>query len=112
DGFSLYPYRDSGGMLWVPQQLWTFRRMPFGVWTVCAHANSWTLADVDRLRSDLNEFAASMTDWNSVICLYRHRGRSVVDRLFSGIYPGALKVRLAVRTRERPRDAHSGLGTS
>src|SRR5262249_14642035 len=22
DGFSLYPYRDSSGMFWVPQQLW------------------------------------------------------------------------------------------
>jgi predicted deacetylase len=37
DGYTVYPYRDRGGTLWVPQQIGTFRRMPFGLWTICCH---------------------------------------------------------------------------
>src|SRR5437879_1509958 len=56
DGFSLYPYLDSRGMMWVPQQLWRFRKMPLGIWTVCFHLNHWTPTDVARFRSDVEKF--------------------------------------------------------
>lgn len=39
--FSLYPYRDARGIMWVPQQLWRFRKMLFGIWTICLHVNRW-----------------------------------------------------------------------
>src|SRR5262249_18174221 len=106
DGFALYPYRDPGGMLWVPQQLWKFRRMPFGLWTVCAHANHWSVTDVAQFRSDLRDYAAAITDWTSVISLYGKRRRSVRDRLFSAIYPTLLRrrKRLAAKRSQRPSD--------
>lgn len=37
DGYTVYPYRDQDGTLWVPQQIGAFRRMPFGLWTICCH---------------------------------------------------------------------------
>lgn len=93
DGFSLYPHLDSTGMMWVPQQLWRFRKMPLGVWTVCLHVNPWTSVEVARFRSDLREFAAVLTDWPSVISTYQHRRRSVIDSAFGQIYGIALKSR-------------------
>ena len=93
DGFSLYPYRDSNGMMWVPQQLWHFRPMPFGLWTVCLHANRWTLADVDCFRSHLREFASVITSWSCVTSVYEGRRRSLMDGMFSAAYPRALKLR-------------------
>jgi predicted deacetylase len=93
DGFSLYPYRDSSAMMWVPQQLWHFRKMPFGIWTVCLHVNLWTSSDVARLGSDLQEFSSVTTDWQAVASLYRQRRRSWVDRMFSKTYPTALRIR-------------------
>jgi predicted deacetylase len=106
DGFSLYPYLDSSGILWIPQQLWKLRRVPFGVWTVCVHANQWSGNEVAQFRSELRKFAAAITDCNSVVSLYGKRRRSVADKLFSGIYPTALKARrrLTAKRRERSGD--------
>jgi len=86
DGFSLYPYRDSSGMMWVPQQLWHFRRMSIGIWTICLHLNSWSLADVDRFHFNVQEFADVLTDWCSVVSRYKDRRRSPMDYAFSTAY--------------------------
>ena len=104
DGFALYPYLDGEGMMWVPQQLWRFRRLPFGLWTVCLHVNSWTSADVTRFRSSLREFAAAITDWISVISQYQHRQRSPIDSAFCQIYRTALKTRQWLGQTREPRD--------
>lgn len=86
DGFSLHPYHDSDGMLWIPQQLWRFRKMPVGVWTVCLHLNRWTTADIDQFRSDLEKFKPMLTDLYSTVARYRKRRRSASDALFSASY--------------------------
>src|SRR5947208_8860243 len=56
DGFFLFPHVDRRGMMWIPQQLWRFRTMPFGVWTVCFHHNAWTKEDVSAFREDLARY--------------------------------------------------------
>ena len=38
DGVALYPF-EQRGLVFVPQQLWRPRRLPFGVLTVCLHTN-------------------------------------------------------------------------
>lgn len=93
DGFSLYPHRDDHGTVWVPQQLWRFRKMPFGLWTVCMHFNGWNSGDILRFETDLRQFSGALTDWNSVISRYQHRRRSSVDVAFWQIYRRALKAR-------------------
>ena len=42
DGLAFSPFHKNGAV-WVPVQLWRFRRIPLprGVWTVCHHCNSW-----------------------------------------------------------------------
>jgi len=93
DGFSLYPCVDSIGMMWVPQQLWHFRRMPFGIWTVCLHANRWSLAELERFRSNVQEFRAVLVDWHSVISRYKNRKPTLLDSVFSKTYPRLRKMR-------------------
>lgn len=93
DGFSLHPHLDTRGIMWVPQQLWRFRRMPFGLWTVCFHLNQWTAAEVARFRSDLDRFAERLTDWPSVVATYQNRKRTATDAVVSRSY------RIAVRGR-------------
>ena len=97
DGFSLYPHLDSRGMVWIPQQLWHFRKMPFGLWTVCLHLNYWTTVDVARFRFDMREFAALLTNLPSIIATYQNRKRSATDLFFSGSYQIALKGRRWIR---------------
>ena len=100
DGFSLYPFRDPGGMLWVPQQLWHFRRMPFGIWTICLHPNRWSAEDLDRFRSSVEEFRTALTDWQSVTSRYEHRKRTLLDSVFSNAYPRALKIRVSMKDQQ------------
>jgi len=97
DGFSLYPYVDSREMMWIPQQLWRFRRMPLGVWTICLHVNHWTQEDVVRFRSELREFAPVLTEWRSIVASYQNRKPNPFDALFSGAYQTVVKGRRWLR---------------
>lgn len=113
DGFSPYPYCDARGIIWVPQQLWRFRKMPFGVWTVCLHVNRWDSTDLKRFCSNLSEFQAGLTDWRAVVLRYQNRKRRLLDSVFSHIYPAALRLRSRLANRqtqnetpERPTSAY------
>ena len=82
DGYSLFPYVTSEGMLWIPQQLGAFRKMPCGTWTVCLHINRWTQADIESFRSDLGRYRALITTVDDIRFQYQERRQSVSDQLF------------------------------
>lgn len=56
DGYALYPYVDARGMVWIPQQVGRFRKLPLGIWTVCFHFNRWKDEDLKQFRVDLERF--------------------------------------------------------
>lgn len=70
DGFFLYPKVDSQGMIWVPQQMWKFRPMPFGLFTVCYHINSWKEHEINQFNRDIVRFRSSITDLDSAIATF------------------------------------------
>jgi len=80
DGLFFHPGRDASGILWVPQQLWDFRRRPFGVWPVCLHINSWTARELDRFEESLDRFAPAITDFETVCAKYASRRLGLADR--------------------------------
>jgi hypothetical protein len=94
DGYFWRPVR-WGGVTWVPQQLWRFRLMPAGIWTVCFHHNGFSDNRIDRLRRDLERFSDAITDLRSVVekppshCTF-------VDRAFAGAWRFAAKVKRVV----------------
>ena len=67
DGYALYPYKDERGIVWVPQQIGRFRKLPIGIWTICIHFNHWTAEDLERFRADLNRFRARILSLGSVL---------------------------------------------
>lgn len=73
DGFHCWPTRDPHGLLWVPQQTWRFRRLPFGVWTVCLHVNEWNDEAIHRFEDDLDRYADRIARWHDVVHAYRDR---------------------------------------
>ena len=99
DGFSLYPHLDSCGMVWIPQQLWRFRKMPFGLWTVCIHVNNWTGEDIARFGLNVQDFAGGLTDCPSVVAAYRDRRSNALDSIFSHAYRASVKGRRWLRQR-------------
>lgn len=102
DGFSLYPYVDPSGMVWIPQQLWRFRKMPFGLWTVCFHVNRWTEEDIARFSFEVKEFLGRLTDCPSVVTAYRNRRSNTLDSIFSRAYRASVKGRRWLRQKALP----------
>jgi len=93
DGFFLYPGLDSLGMMWVPQQFWSFRAMPVGVLTVCWHFNRWTTNDFLQLRAILHRYRESIVDFQSVASAYEYRRRNVGDKIYAKLHCSLLKMR-------------------
>ena len=98
DGPFLFPRLDSKGMLWVPQQLWRFRPMPLGVWTVCTHINAWDSTDIARFERDIEKYRAYISSFPEVVGSYAGRRRNLLDSLFELSFPHLLGFRLRLRS--------------
>jgi hypothetical protein len=83
DGYSLLPHLDERGLLWVPQQLGAFRRMPFGLWTVCLHHNRWKAAEIAGFRARLKQYRSRIANFRQVVETYADREARLADRLSS-----------------------------
>jgi peptidoglycan/xylan/chitin deacetylase (PgdA/CDA1 family) len=79
DGFFFLPAIDEYGLTWIPQQLWSFRRRPFGVWTICFHINRWTDSDVSAFRENVKRFRYAISSIDEITALYGHRRTSALD---------------------------------
>lgn len=87
DGFGLYPSVDRRGILWIPQQIWRLRPLPFGVFTVCLHHNGWTQADVASFRLQLGKYRRQITSVNEIERTYAGRSASLLDGFSSALLP-------------------------
>jgi len=67
DGLFLFPRLDPDGMLWIPQQLWGFRRLPFGIWTVCLHHNRWDSAQLAKFARDIVSYKSHVVSLDDVV---------------------------------------------
>lgn len=67
DGCFRFPFVDTQGITWVPQQLFGFRPAPAGVWTVCYHHNQWSKSDLGRFRRDLDWHHADIGSLEEVL---------------------------------------------
>jgi predicted deacetylase len=79
DGYYWRPVKRLDA-LWVPQQLWRFRKMPFGLWTVCLHHNGYSEKDLKKLELNIEEFASSITSFDQAIRDYSASEINVLDK--------------------------------
>jgi hypothetical protein len=89
DGLSYRPFRRYG-FAWYPQQLWHFRKMPFGLWTVNFHPNTMSSEDVDTTIMAVRRFADHIVAPGS---LPVPKGRDPGDMLFDGAYRMAFSLK-------------------
>ncbi|MER3472567.1 MAG: hypothetical protein C4335_00740 [Armatimonadota bacterium] len=106
DGFWLAPRRWRD-MIWVPQQMWQFRRMPFGVWTICYHHNRFSQRDIERLASDIARFAPAIISLNEAINMCRETA-SVADHAFSRLWQKALRLKIRLGGLLRRKEGIDG----
>jgi hypothetical protein len=93
DGFSLYPYTDSDGIFWIPQQQLSENEMlgpsngnpvklkSRGVWTVCLHPNAWTTGDIVRFKNCVEKLRPLIGSVDEAFARYRGRRLSWADRV-------------------------------
>ena len=92
DGFSFRPYKDHS-LIWIPQQIWRFRKMPFGVWTICLHPSEMTANQIKELEKfiTLNKHDFISVD---VINVEKNKATKFLDKIFSIVWSLLLKIKL------------------
>jgi hypothetical protein len=85
DGLSFRGFRRHG-FSWIPQQLWRFRPMPFGIWTVCIHPNMMTLDGIYDMVTELRRYAKQIIAPDKITGIRPH---GLADVVFEGCYRAA-----------------------
>jgi predicted deacetylase len=106
DGYAIYPYQDADGVTWIPQQFGKFRKLPFGVWTICCHFNPWTDAETERFRQDLRKYRRHFTAVTDVVKSYRERRRNWLDVGANGLLDLGLRIGRPLRKNLRRTRAY------
>ena len=82
DGFYFRPVQKMGAT-WIPQQLWRFRRLPAGLWTVCYHPNMFSEESILQLDKDLTRFQGLLVSLPEVLTSYDARPETFLDSTFA-----------------------------
>jgi predicted deacetylase len=113
DGYTLYPYRDSNGITWIPQQVGRFRKLPIGLWTICHHTNDWTSRDVREFDRQLTAFTDEFTCVSDILQSYGTRNSTWLDFGAAGLLRLGRRagrfVRENIRSRHLPSPAETVL---
>jgi peptidoglycan/xylan/chitin deacetylase (PgdA/CDA1 family) len=107
DGYFMFPHSDRFGMTWIPQQLWSFRRRPLGVWTICFHLNHWSAADVQSFRSNVAQFRNVISTFDDVIARYRGRPDTILDSFSASMYRAAAAAKPVIYNAIRQLNSRS-----
>lgn len=98
DGYFLGPVRIRG-MDWIPQQLWRFRSLAGGLWTVCYHHNTFSPRQFAAFAHDVHRFRTRLT---SLAGALRHvRAVRPADFVFAGAWLTAIRVKRAMSRDSR-----------
>jgi len=65
DGIALNCFMNDG-FHWIPQQMWRFRRMPFGTYTICLHPNKMSERAFQQLEQDISKNRRLFIDLSEV----------------------------------------------
>ena len=102
DGLTLYPHRGAQKVMWVPQQLWRFRAVPFGVWTICIHCKDDLYLDSNHFRRCIREYKHALTSLPAMVDAYSQRKSSWMDRAFGGLWHIAIRAKVAMAAAGAP----------
>ena len=83
DGLAVNPYHYLG-FNWIPVQLWTFRKMLFGTWTICLHPNKMTFEEIENLKKSFGKYRNLFTSIKDIEI--NKKKRNMIDYFFSFIY--------------------------
>ena len=70
--------------LFIPQQLWHFSKMPFGLWTICLHPNNMDEKEIFRLEGWLKDYQESFIDLSQL--QFSNRKWSFVEKVINDYF--------------------------
>jgi glycosyltransferase involved in cell wall biosynthesis/predicted deacetylase len=85
DGFYWRPVFTMGA-LWIPQQMWRFRSMPGGVWTICCHHNRFSAGNIARLEADISHYRKDIVSLEALVTHYPAKSPGVMEVFFSALW--------------------------
>jgi predicted deacetylase len=94
DGYYWRPVRRLGA-LWIPQQIWRFRSMRFGLWTVCLHHNKYTEKEINNLALDIEKYAANIISFEEATRNYSAKEINILDKLMDCYWHYLLRFKTA-----------------
>jgi hypothetical protein len=89
DGFSFRPFIKDD-YIFLPQQLWSVRKMPFGLFTICIHPTTMNEVEIELLLEKIKSISCniiSIEDLN----FKKIKKYNIVDSLFTFLFKIALK---------------------
>ena len=89
DGFSFRPFIKDD-FIFLPQQLWSVKKMPFGLFTICIHPTTMNEAEIDVLLNKIKSISKniiSIEDLN----FKKIKKYNILDSLFTFLFKIALK---------------------
>jgi predicted deacetylase len=93
DGFYWRPVFRMGA-LWIPQQMWRFRTMPDGVWTVCFHHNRFSAGDIAKIESHIVHYRKDILSLDSLVKRYPAKPLRMRDVFLSALWLVGLRLNL------------------
>lgn len=94
DGIAIAPYYENE-FHWIPQQLWSFKPLLFGLWTICLHPNTMSDDDFRIVEAALKKKSRRVIGFTEVKLTQRPKGP--LDRLLTRYF--LRKIRLTRESR-------------
>lgn len=92
DGFGFYPFMHED-FIWIPQQFWRYRWMPFGIWTICLHPNVMTLDSLKNLEKVLKKHHHKFISFDYIHKIRINRRKNILEKGFEKIYYKILNIK-------------------
>ena len=100
DGFAIFPF-TLYGFKWIPQQLWRFRKFPFGVWTICLHPNNMTFYDLEKLEKVLSFNKHLFIKDIFKLNFNNNAFKNLMNKIFNTVYSKLLAVKRSTTPHQR-----------
>jgi len=84
DGFSFRPFKKNN-FIFIPQQLWSVRKMPFGLYTICIHPTPMNFDQIHKFIDELDQISDQIISPSS-IDLESVKNQGYLDLIFEKIY--------------------------
>ena len=80
-------------MTYIPQQLWSLKKYPLGIWTVCLHPNNMSNLEINKFEKCINDDFFKDKFINSKLAVKYLRNSSVISIIYKLLFLVKIKLK-------------------